>query len=111
MHDPATGSSDPYAPVQLYILLTITLATLAWLWPKDRRGATVSSGRLAACCVLVLLEVAHLIVSNVVEVPGRIGVNAHVFLLLAYVAVMSEMLYNFQQNRAAAPPPTDWDED
>ena len=105
MLESAAGSSDPFAPTQLYILLAITVATLGWLWPKERNDiAEVSAIRLWACCVLVLLEVLHLIVSNVAEIPEFIDVPAHVLLLLAYVTVAGEMLRYAQERRVRVRP-------
>jgi hypothetical protein len=91
-----------FAPVQLYILLAITIATLGWLWPKDGDGLA-HAVRLNACWVLILLEVLHLIVSNVTEVPRYIAVPAHVLLLLGYATLMGELLYGQQRRRVDAP--------
>lgn len=52
----AAGSGDPFAPAQLYVLLGITIATLGWLWPKEKDGAGVTTGRLKACGALVLVK-------------------------------------------------------
>jgi len=95
---PGAAATVPFAPVQLYILLAITIATLGWLWPRESE-APVSPMRLTACWALVLLEALHLVLSNVTEIPRYVDVPAHVFLLLGYVTVTSEMLYAAQRRR------------
>ena len=99
----AAASSGPFAPVQLYILLGITIATLGWLWPKENDGAGVTTGRVMACWTLVLLEILHLIANNATEIPDTVNVSAHVLLLLFYAALTGVMLSSAQERRVVPP--------
>lgn len=103
MLEPAAAASSPFAPVQLYVLLAITIATLGWLWPKEKAGAGVTTGRMMACWTLVLLEILHLIANNAAEIPDTVNVSAHVFLLSFYATLTGVMLSSAQERRMSVP--------
>lgn len=112
----AAASGGPFAPTQLYILLGITIATLGWLWPKEKAGADVTTVRVMACGALVLGEVLHVIINHlhlivsVTEISETTNVSVHVILLSFYATVTGAMLYSAQrarQRRISVPPTSD----